>query len=94
MRESDIQKQIMQKLTGAGWLCIKLMQTNWNGIPDVMALKNGKSVFIEVKQPGKTPNDLQKYRHEKLRGQGFDVIVATSVNDIFFLLPVKESQQL
>lgn len=82
MREADIQKQIMLHLTKAGWLCIKLMQTNWNGIPDVLALRDSKSVFIEVKQPGKKPNDLQNYRHEKLREKGFEVLVATSVNDV------------
>jgi hypothetical protein len=39
-------------------------------------------VFIEVKQPGKKPNDLQKYRIEKLQKQGFAAITAMSVSDV------------
>lgn len=92
MRESIIQASIKKYLEANGWMVIKLIQTTMNGIPDLMALKDGKTVFIEVKQPGKKPNDLQKYRIEKLQKQGFEAFCATSLSDIFFLCPVKESQ--
>jgi Holliday junction resolvase len=82
MRESDIQRSIITHLTKHGWLCIKLIQTSMNGIPDLMALKNGRTVFIEVKQPGKRPTDLQQYRIEKLHKAGFAAISATSVADV------------
>jgi Holliday junction resolvase len=82
MRESIIQTQIKKYLETNGWMVIKLIQTSCNGIPDLMALKNGRTVFVEVKQPGKKPNDLQQYRIEKLQKQGFAAIVAVSVNDV------------
>lgn len=92
MREAIIQSQIIKYLEANGWLCIKLIQTSKNGIPDLICLHSGRSVFIEVKQPGKNPTDLQKYRHEQLRKQGFEVVVARDRKDIFFLCPVKEGQ--
>jgi Holliday junction resolvase len=82
MRESIIQTQIKKYLETNGWIVIKLIQTSCNGIPDLMALKNGRTVFVEVKQPGKKPNDLQKYRIEKLNKAGFAAIAATSVADV------------
>lgn len=82
MREAEIQKKITSNLIKKEWLVIKLIQTNCNGIPDLLCLKAGAAVFIEVKQPGQQPRDLQKYRHDKLRKQGFEVIVATSLTDI------------
>jgi Holliday junction resolvase len=82
MRESIIQTQIKKYLETNGWMVIKLIQTSCNGIPDLMALKNGRTVFVEVKQPGKKPNDLQKYRIEKLNKAGFPAIVATSTHDV------------
>jgi Holliday junction resolvase len=82
MRESIIQTQIKKYLETNGWMVIKLIQTSCNGIPDLMALKNGRTVFVEVKQPGKKPNDLQQYRIEKLHKQGFAAIAATSVADV------------
>lgn len=86
MREADIQRKIITYLTKEGWICLKLIQTNLNGIPDLVCLKDGRSVFIEVKQPGKKPNDLQQYRIEKLHKAGFEAIVATSLDDVSFFM--------
>lgn len=47
-------------------------------MPDLIALKDGRVVFIEVKRPGQKPRPLQEYRHKKLREAGFEVIIATS----------------
>ena len=63
-------------------MVVKLIQTNCNGIPDLMCLKNGKTIFVEVKQPGREPTELQKYRHAELIKQGFQVHVLTSEKDL------------
>ena len=80
--ESKIQSNIKARFERAGWMVVKLIQTNCNGIPDLMCLKNGKTIFIEVKQPGREPTELQKYRHYELIKQGFTVHVMTSEKDI------------
>lgn len=88
MREADIQSSIIKHLTKGGWLCVKLIQTNLNGICDLMCLRDGKTIFIEVKQPGKKPTELQQYRIEQLHKKGFEAICATSLQDVvnFFAL--------
>lgn len=48
-----------------------------NGIPDLMALKDGKTMFIEVKKPKGILSELQKIRIEQLRKQGFEVKIWT-----------------
>jgi Holliday junction resolvase len=88
MREALIQSQIKKYLESNGWLVIKLIQTTMNGIPDLMALKSGRTVFIEVKQPGKKPTDLQQYRIEKLHKNGFEAFCATSLKDVELFLNV------
>jgi Holliday junction resolvase len=80
--ESKIQANIKARFEKAGWMVVKLIQTNCNGIPDLMCLKGGKAIFIEVKQPGSEPTELQKYRHAELIKQGFQVYVLTSEKDI------------
>jgi len=80
--ESKIQAAIKAKFERSGWIVVKLIQTNCNGIPDLMCLKNGKTIFVEVKQPGKEPTELQKYRHSELIKQGFTVHVLTSDKDL------------
>lgn len=86
MRESEIQARIIEQLEKAQWLVAKIIQTNKNGWPDLQAHRAGRTVFIEVKRPGQKPAELQQYRHDKLRQQGFEVIVATSVQGIMHLV--------
>jgi len=51
-----------------------------NGIPDLMALKDSKTMFIEVKQPKGKLSELQKLRIEQLTEQGFEVKIWTDYN--------------
>lgn len=80
--ESKIQAAIKAKFERAGWIVVKLIQTNYNGIPDLMCLKNGKTIFVEVKQPNREASELQKFRHYELTNQGFQVYVLTSDKDL------------
>lgn len=82
MLESQIQTRIKAALEKKGWLVIKLIQTTHNGIPDLLCLKDSRTVFIEVKRPNNKPTPLQSYRHEQLSKQGFLTIIATSVKDL------------
>lgn len=75
MTEAQIQSRIKERMKGRGWLVVKLLQTTMNGIPDLMAIKKGRVVFIEVKAVGKSPGLLQVLRHEMLRDAGVEVFV-------------------
>ena len=75
--EQSLQKKIQKKLEADDWLCVKLIKTTMNGIPDLMALKDGKTMFIEVKTPKGILSELQKIRIEQLRKQGFEVKIWT-----------------
>ena len=84
MTEQRIQKKITDQLTNDGWFVIKLMKTSINGIPDLMALKNGKTKFIEVKKPRGIISEIQKYRIKQLRKQGFEAVVMDGINSIIY----------
>lgn len=78
MLESKIQAKIIKRFTDEGYFVIKLIKTNKNGIPDLMALKNGKTIFIEVKRPllGKL-SKVQEYRIKELKEYGFETLILT-----------------
>jgi Holliday junction resolvase len=78
MLESKIQAKIIKRFTDAGYLVIKLIKTSKNGIPDLMALKDGKVLFVEVKRPllGKL-SKVQEYRIKELKEYGFDTLILT-----------------
>jgi Holliday junction resolvase len=70
--ESSITKSIIALAKSLGFWTFKIaggpMQTA--GIPDLLCIKDGLAVFLEVKQPGKHPTELQKQRMHEIRTAG------------------------
>lgn len=69
---SDFQKKVKKEYEKKGYKVIKLIRLSENGYPDLMCLKDGKSVFIEVKEKNDKLKELQKYRIDELRELGFE----------------------
>jgi len=68
MNEQRYQTKIMEQLRAEGWYVIKLIKTNVNGIPDLVAFKKGhEPKFIEVKAKGGVTSKLQDFRIKELR---------------------------
>tara|TARA_B100000214_G_scaffold113066_1_gene79898 strand:- start:2466 stop:2705 length:240 start_codon:yes stop_codon:yes gene_type:complete len=72
MTEQQIQSKRIKELEAQGYYVIKLIKTNKNGIPDLIAIPpNSNVIFSEVKtKKGKT-SALQKYRLKELKNHGF-----------------------
>ena len=70
MTEQQIQKRRIDQLEADGWYVIKLIKTNKNGIPDIVAVKNNDVLFVEVKKPNGIVSKLQEYRLKEIEGYG------------------------
>jgi Holliday junction resolvase len=70
MTEQQIQKKRIDQLEADGWYVIKLIKTNKNGIPDIVAVKNNDVLFVEVKKPNGVVSKLQEYRLKEIEGYG------------------------
>lgn len=73
MLESKIQAKLIKKYEAQGYYVVKLIQTNKNGIPDLLLIKNGIATFVEVKSETQRLTELQKYRADELRRFGCEV---------------------
>lgn len=72
MREQAIQKKRIDQLEKEGYFVIKLIKTNKNGIPDVLAIPPGSEVlFSEIKTKNGKLSKIQEYRLKELDGYGF-----------------------
>ena len=81
MLESARQTQIKKKLQEDGWTVVKLIKTSLTGIPDILALKDGKAMFVEVKQPKGVLSPIQTHVIKTLRENGFDVEIWTKYKE-------------
>jgi Holliday junction resolvase len=79
--ESQIQSKIIRKLREQGWMVIKLIKTNCNGIPDLLIHRHGATCYIEVKRPGQSPTALQQYRMKELAAHGITCITVINVDE-------------
>lgn len=60
------------------YFVVKLISTNKNGIPDLLAVKTDRTIFIEVKQEHGKLSEIQKYRINEIRSKGIEAYVWTS----------------
>lgn len=94
MIEHDLQNKIRLELSKIGWTTfrtnvgkVKLADGRFfdTGLPpgfsDLLALKDGKTVFIEVKKPGGKPSKAQKNFIEQMKKNGFNAGIVYSVDD-------------
>jgi Holliday junction resolvase len=73
MTEQQIQSKRIKELESQGYYVIKLVKTNKNGIPDLIAIPpNSNVLFSEIKRPSGKVSKLQEYRLKELEDYGFN----------------------
>ena len=71
MTEQQIQAKRIKQLEEEGYYVIKLIKTNKNGIPDIIAIPpNCGVLFSEVKKLEGRVSALQEYRLKELKKHG------------------------
>ena len=74
MKEQQIEAKKIKELEAQGYYVIKLINTNKNGIPDLIAIPpNSDVLFVEVKGPNGKVSKLQEFRHQELADKGIKV---------------------
>ena len=74
MTEQQVQKKRIEQLEAQGYYVIKLIKTNKNGIPDLVAIPPGANVlFSEIKKQKGKVSSLQQYRIKELKEHGVTV---------------------
>jgi len=71
MTEQQIQSIRIKELEAEGYYVIKLIKTNKNGIPDIIAIPPHADVlFSEIKTPRGKLSKIQEYRLKELKNHG------------------------
>lgn len=82
--EGKVQRDVLDYLIREdGWFCNKLMAMSHAGWPDIIAIKNGKTLFVEVKKKGEKPNTLQDYTIKMLNNRGAIAIYVDSIEMLY-----------
>ena len=69
---SKFQTKTKARFKADGWIVLNTIKLSDSGYPDLICLKDGKTVFIECTEDGDTLKPLQEYRIDELISQGFE----------------------
>lgn len=83
MRENVIETEFVKAVQAAGGAAYKLTSQTANGLPDRLVLFfPAKTVFVELKAPGKMLRPLQRKRRYQLMKLGFPVLCVNRLDQI------------
>ena len=88
--EREIQAAIIKRMERDGWYVIKLIQTNKNGIPDLLCHQGGNTIYIEVKRQEGYLSKLQEHRIQELKRNGIAAFVVKSERQLYLMGILKE----
>ena len=81
MRESTIESKCKLWVKANGWLAYKFVSPNQRGVPDCLFIKDGLTVYVEFKAPGKQPTKYQLHTIAKMQAHGATVHVIDNLED-------------
>jgi hypothetical protein len=83
MRESTLEQRLVREVERIGGRAPKWVSPGNRGVPDrIIILPGGRTVFVEMKAPGKRLKPLQEKWARELRQLGHQVYVIDSHEDI------------
>ena len=82
--ETDIRRQIQDYLRIRGWFVFYILQGlgAYKGIPDLIAVKSGRVLFIELKTARGRQSDHQKKFQADLEAAGGEYILCRGAEDL------------
>lgn len=77
--ESKLQSQFIKHAKLLGWIPLKVIRSNINGIADLILFKNNRVIFVEVKTPKGIVSELQNHIKEQFELQNFEYHICNNL---------------
>ena len=83
MRETEIEKKLVNDVKAAGGKAYKFVSPGNNGVPDrIVIFPNSRPVFVELKTPSGKLSKMQHAQSVKLRSLGQEVRIVRTADEI------------
>jgi hypothetical protein len=81
MLESIIQSKIIAEAKKNGYLVLKIVKCNINGMSDLILFKDNSTIFVEVKNEKGKQSEIQKYIQKQIEQQNFEYYIVRSLDE-------------
>ncbi len=82
MREAEIEAHLVKRVRDLGGEVRKVRFIGRNGAPDRLVMLPGRTIWVELKAPGKKAEPHQVREHARMRGMGQIVVVVDSISGV------------
>lgn len=81
--ERTIVSRVMAEARRLGWWTVKMHGNQYmmKGLPDILAIRDGRAAWMEAKRPGEEPTKIQAHVMRQLAATGCPVCVVHSAAD-------------
>ncbi len=87
MRESVIERHLVEGVKKLGGMCVKFTSPGTPGVPDrIIITATGKIIFTELKTETGRLSKIQRYTVEQMQKRGADVRVVKGMDSVKALL--------
>jgi Holliday junction resolvase len=82
--ETDIRRMLVSYMRVKGWFVYHNLAGLgcYPGLSDLVAVKDGRVIHIEVKKPGGRQSEKQKQFQDDLESHGGEYLIAMSIEDL------------
>jgi hypothetical protein len=89
--ENDIKRQIKEYLDLRGWWNFPILQSlgAYPGLPDRIAIRDGRILFLEIKRPKGKLSEHQKKFQENMKRENAEYYVIHNLEELMKLLEEK-----
>ena len=86
--ENDVKRQVKDYLSIKKYYHFPILQGLGakRGIPDIIAIKNNRVLFLECKRPGGKQSDYQKQFQADIEGHGGEYYTVKSLDDLIKII--------
>ncbi len=85
-KEKSVEGPAVKRAEELGWWQNKIEKASKDGMPDRVFIKDGRTVWIEMKRPKGKARALQALRHKEMREHGAEVYVCDTVEGVVLML--------
>jgi len=94
MKESTVESYLREEVKKIGGKAYKFVSPGNTGVPDrLVVLPGGRTIFFEMKAPGKKPTPLQNLKQNELTRMGCTVYTADSKEAVYSILVFEVRKQ-
>ena len=86
--ENEIKRQVKDYLNIKGYFHFHILQGigAFKGIPDIIAIKNGRVLFLEIKRPGGKQSEHQRQFQIFIEGHGGEYYIVKNLDDLIKII--------